>query len=65
MTILAPIFAGWVVDTFSYQASFFAAAIAGVATISVLHWLVNDPGKHRTSGKETPVLLDTQSGDNP
>jgi len=65
MTILAPIFAGWVVDTFSYQASFFAAAIAGVATMAVLHWLVKDPGKHRTSGTEIPVLLDTQSGDNP
>jgi len=65
MTILAPIFAGWVVDAFSYQASFFTAAIAGLATLAVLHWLVKDPGKHRPANITTPGLLDTQSGENP
>jgi MFS family permease len=43
MTILAPIFAGWIVDTISYQAAFIAAAAAGLVTMAILRWFVKDP----------------------
>lgn len=46
MSILAPIFAGWIVDSISYQAAFLATAVAGLTTLIVLHWLVKNPPRH-------------------
>ena len=42
-TILAPFLGGWLADSFSYTAAFFASAIFGIITTTILHWHVKDP----------------------
>ena len=42
-TFLAPILAGWLIDSVNYQTAFMAAAIAGIATLIVLILGVHDP----------------------
>ena len=43
--ILAPTLGGWVAEARGYPPVFLASAIAGVATLLVLHYLVKDPRK--------------------
>ncbi len=42
-TILAPFLGGWLADSFSYTAAFFASAIFGIITTTILHWHIKDP----------------------
>lgn len=47
-TILAPFLGGWMADLSGYPATFLFSAIGGVATLLVLHLLVNDPKQPRS-----------------
>jgi MFS family permease len=41
--IIAPFLGGWLADTAGYQYTFIAAAIAGLFTALILHFMVRDP----------------------
>ena len=42
-TLLAPIFGGWLADTFSYQTTFLASALFGVLTLVILQIFIKNP----------------------
>jgi MFS family permease len=44
-TILAPLVGGWLADTHGYPTTFLVAALAGLASVGVFHFFVNDPKK--------------------
>jgi len=42
-SILAPFLGGWLAQVYGYPAAFLASAIAGIATLLIFHFLVNNP----------------------
>jgi MFS family permease len=45
LTILAPLFGGWLAEVFSYPAAFLGSAVAGGGMLAMLLLLVKDPRK--------------------
>lgn len=46
-TMIAPLIGGWMADTGGYRSTFLFAAIAGLISLAMLHFLVKEPEKVR------------------
>ncbi len=45
VTLIGPLVGGWLADTYGFQSTFLAAALAGVLALGVMHFLVKGPQK--------------------
>lgn len=61
-TILAPLLGGWLAQILGYPAAFITAAVGGISTAGILHWLVVDPAAHRPASGY-PAIVDTASSE--
>jgi MFS family permease len=57
VTILAPLFGGWLANLLGYQATFLASTIFSLFSILAVHFLVQDPKKLKQQELEKILLL--------
>jgi MFS family permease len=60
-TFLAPVIGGWLADQSGYQATFLFSAIAGILTLVILYFAVQDPP--RQEELELIPMIDDLAGE--